>query len=149
MKAKTDSSTYHILAPFRSTNRDSFERHLFSRFPCSEDAVEYADRMIDRQINKANGLLAFNAILFTALTLKPNSAQPTLTTIGSVAALIATIPLLLLLIVKFGSINEYKCPQDDFKASCRTFYIRTYAIAISVLCSLVATLVSLWLLLHC
>lgn len=141
---------FRFLAPLRASDRRSFETNLSTRFSTcgvlTEGAVEYVDRVIDRQINKANGLLAFDGLLFTALSVvSPGTGStPISIKIGSGLALVAALPLILLLVVSFGKIDDYTTPSADFTKKCQTIYWRTYAICFSVLFSIAAALTSLW-----
>lgn len=57
-----------FFAPLKKEDRQKFELYLLNRLSSgvfthnTEAAVTYIDRVLDRQINKANGLLAFNVI---------------------------------------------------------------------------------------
>jgi hypothetical protein len=48
---------------------------MFDRYPNDRksDAVAYTDRVVDRQINKARGILPFNSILIAILALENRS----------------------------------------------------------------------------
>lgn len=140
------NNLFRLLPPFKDAKRSEFQRALLARFPDCEGAVEYVDRVLDRQINKANGLLAFDGLLFTALSVVSASVNPIPISIriGCALALIAALPLILLLVVDFGKISDYVKPCTDFTAKCLTIYYRTYAIILSVLLSVAAAGVSLW-----
>jgi hypothetical protein len=147
---KAPKRRFRFFAPFRHRDREIFETKLRERFTMcgvlNEGIIEYVDRVLDRQINKANGLLAFNGLLFTALSVANSgrSATPTSVKIGSAFALFAAIILILLLVVSFGAGDDYDSTSSDFKVKCRTIYLRTNTICISVMFSITAAMFSLW-----
>ena len=136
---------YRFFSP-PAKRQEAFETHLLNRFSNREHAVDYIARILDRQISKANGLLAFDGLLFAALSIiRPESGPvPVSIRIGSAFALLASISLLLLFVVQFGGVGNYRDAEADFRAACKIIYSRTNTIALSVLCSLVASIALIW-----
>jgi hypothetical protein len=85
------------------------------------DAVAYVDRVIDRQINKARGILPFNSILIAALSLENRSGVDPATSMlleylsyPIIAGLfISSILLLELFWVHWGKEGEYKNFEEE------------------------------------
>ena len=135
--------------PPAKLQKEAFQGHLLARFDAKEGIVEYIDRVLDRQINKANGLLAFNGLLFTALSVISSAAgsTPLSIKVGGTLALAASIPLIPIFVVQFGGISAYQTPQKDFESKCKTIYRRTWGIDLSVFLSFFAAafaLLHLW-----
>ena len=68
LRSSTTRSNW-IGAPLIGMDRRMFEESLLKRFPppATEQAVGYIERVTDRQVSKARGLLIFNAVLFVIL----------------------------------------------------------------------------------
>lgn len=95
---------------------------MFSRYVTAareSDALAYTDRVVDRQINKARGILPFNSIFIAALSLENRSGVDPATlhileylAYPIIAGLfVSSILLLELFWVHWGKESEYK----DFK----------------------------------
>lgn len=96
---------------------------MFNRYAAASresDALAYADRVVDRQINKARGILPFNSILIATLSLENrNGVDPATSYILEylsypiIAGLfLSSILLLELFWVHWGKKSEY----ENFKA---------------------------------
>jgi hypothetical protein len=55
----------------RNTINDTTTNHA-ARLQSDDRLVAYADRLVDRQINKARGILPFNSIIMTVLSIERN-----------------------------------------------------------------------------
>ncbi len=124
---------------------NSFETNLATRFNESkplEGAVTYIDRVIDRQLNKARGLLSFNSILLAALNFE-HSCVPHWPEWASILALVSSVPLLLLMLVVWGQPSRFATAADDLKATVTLSCWRGYALVFSFLFSLAAVAISI------
>ena len=119
----------------------------------SEKASEYLYRVLDRQINKARGLLTYNGLLLASFNFvtrtqaNPPPSKPVLVVAGAggALALLSCLPLLVLMVVKWGDPAWYKDAESDCKATLQTVWQRTGWVRLSLGLSLVATLAALWL----
>lgn len=133
------------------SDRWAIETSIRKRFPsgegAAEDAVEYIYRIMDRQINKAIGLLAFNALLFAALTLVDArkafdgvswwSKAPVT---GATLALLSCLPILVILWLKWGSPRDLGSADAELQAAMKVIWLRTYCLSTSLYLSSAATL---------
>src|SRR5260221_8423651 len=135
-------------------DRWAIETSIRKRFPggegTSEDAVEYIYRIMDRQINKAIGLLAFNALLFAALTLvdarkafEGLSWWSKAPVTGAALALLSCLPILVILWLKWGSPRDLGSPDAELQAAMKVIWLRTHCLSASLYLSSVATLTAL------
>jgi hypothetical protein len=103
---------------------DILKAALLKRFGTTtageEKAFEYLDKVLDRQINKANGLLALNSILFTAFTLSNISGWAVIP--GSWSTLGSSAMLLNLLWFRTGNAHRYEKPSDEIDDICSTIF---------------------------
>lgn len=137
-------------APFTPLARRKYEEALLERFKTDpEGAASFQMRLIERQINKARGLLAFDALLFNALTNIYNHSQsPSLLEVarrGCLAALLSCVPLLLLLFVSWPPPGACGDPQTEFRAACKVSYDRSYLLTLSLVLSIATLGLTVWL----
>jgi hypothetical protein len=116
----------------------------------SEAAVEYIYRIMDRQINKAIGLLAFDALLCAALTLVDAQkvfAEGTLWSkapvAGAALALGSCLPLLVILWLKWGAPSELQNAEKELAAAMKVIWTRTHCLSLALYFSFGATLVAI------
>ena len=158
-----------------SADRDSIEASIRRRFPgigdpegnaeppkrgarhagvpapeVAEAAIEYVYRIMDRQINKAIGLLAFDALLFAALTLvdaQKAFAEGTLWSrlpvAGGALALASYLPLLVILWLMWGAPRELESAEKELVAAMKVIWTRTYCLSVALYFSFGATLIAI------
>jgi hypothetical protein len=147
---KSPRKRFRFFGPIRRRDQQRFEEAFKKRFTMcgvlNQEIVAYVDRVLDRQINKTNGLLAFDGLLFAALSLQKSESGslPISIKIGVTSALLAALLLIFLLVVSFGAVDDYDSTASDFEAKCRTIYWRTYLLCVSVISSLTAAICALW-----
>lgn len=140
-----------LLARFREVRKVARDnsQELIDIGVISEKAPEYVYRALDRQINKARGLLTYNALLFASFNLVTRSSTDKSTLIlasaGGMLALLSCLPLLLLMVVDWGKPDKYKDAESDFKSALQTVSRRTRSVKLSLLLSSIATLAALTL----
>ena len=156
--AKHGERQFYLLgAPFREKNRQAYEDKFRERFSVpagpagatkvSEEAIEYIYRIMDRQINKGIGLLAYNALLFAALTLVGDRGireasglfWSKLPVDGGTLALLSCVPLLVLLWVKWPSAAVFADAGREFTGALKVLWWRTHCLTISLYLSFLAT----------
>ena len=120
-----------------------FAKAVKARFSSApETAVTYLDRIIDRQLNKARGLLSFNSILIAALNIERSAghttAHPCPTDIASIAALVSCMPLLVMMYVVWGPLTTYEDPGAEIDRAVKLCCKRAYMLTASLLASGVA-----------
>jgi len=128
-------------------NFDEFKTTLQARFKADpEEAVKYLIGTLDRQINKAGGLLSFNALLFAAFTLvTERTARPSLPIeIGRITTLLVPVPTLLLLWVRWGTAAEHESAATDVASLVSTLRWRTWLVKFAVIGSIVNAGLALW-----
>jgi hypothetical protein len=143
---------YILGAPWSTQYIREYEIAAQTRFtragtPDWEKACDYAIRIIDRQINKARGVLTYNGLLFTALTfagsrLAQESKSTTLPLLGASLALLACIPLLSLMVVRWASVDEFANAQADFQRMSRQARHRTYVLTMCLYVSVFTTVLA-------
>jgi hypothetical protein len=115
----------------------------------SEKAVDYVYRAIDRQINKARGVLAYNGLLFASFNLASrNTSDKFVTTVanlGAVAALLSCFVLLYLMIFELGDAHNYASTENDFNATFDSMWRRKTILEYSLGLSFVATFAAILL----
>jgi hypothetical protein len=84
---------------------------LLKRYGNWRDIAVHLRGIVDRQFEKANGLLAFNAILIAILTLR--GSWTTLTTIALVLQLLSSVFLLFTIYSFWGRPSRYQSDQTD------------------------------------
>ena len=131
---------YKLGAPIFKEDKERFESAIWKREDTPKDAFEYVDKVIDRQINKAVGLLTANAVLFTCFTL--NSGDR-LTKPASILTLISSLLLLYLLYVVWSESDSYENYEADFKRACQILYKRSYVLSFSIMTSIFSLLLAL------
>lgn len=131
--------SYYLLgAPIGRQDQQAFEQALQARFGNESNAFEYMERVLDRQISKASGLLSYNSILVAALSF--GGFPHWLGKISAAIALFSCLPLLLMLYVSWHEAEVYQQAKSDFQSSCVTCYWRSYLLTISLLLSTIATI---------
>jgi hypothetical protein len=145
-------------APLGKTQRKAFKDAVVQRFTTTvggaatadyESAASYATEILDRQINKANGLLTYNGLLLTAFTvLWTQAASQRAALLGSLCALAASAPLVGLFHVSWGKPGDFSSHQNEFETVWLTVFRRTYWITTSVWLSLLATAFAVWVVLR-
>lgn len=113
----------------------------------SEKACDYIYRAVDRQINKARGVLAYNGLLFASFSLAARSSTPStastiillLASVGAIVALSSCFPLLKILIFNWGAPTDYATAENDVTAVLGTLLERTQRINASLRLSRLAT----------
>jgi hypothetical protein len=114
-----------------------------------EKAVDYVYRAIDRQINKARGVLAYNGLLFASFNLASrNTSDKFVTTVanlGAVAALLSCFVLLYLMIFELGDAHNYASTENDFNATFDSMWRRKTILEYSLGLSFVATFAAILL----
>lgn len=134
-------------APWTYQDQRAFEEQILSRCQNNpEGAVAYIDRVIDRQLNKAGGLLTFNSVLIAALNLLGDGAF--LTNVGSLTAIVSCLPLLFMMYVIWAPAGQYATAEKDFRRGCKLSYYRARLLSLSLAASLVATTIALIIVWH-
>ena len=126
---------------------EDFKRRLLTRFKNDpEEAVKYLIATLDRQINKAGGLLSFNALLFAAFNLvTERTSHPSIPVeIGRITTLVVPIPILLLLWVRWGAAVEHTTADGDIASLVSTLRWRTWCVKFAVLGSIANAGLALW-----
>jgi hypothetical protein len=157
---------YVLGAPFSDKNKAPYLTNLKARFTVSgssspvddqrranEQKTDYVYKILDRQINKARGLLTYNALLFTALSLvsrgpastpDPKICGVSAVFLGRVLALGACTVLLWLLKMSWGKADNYASADADFNGTLETVWMRTYWVTVSLYVSMLATALTIW-----
>ena len=153
---------FFLGAPLRKEHYETYETILIGRFSdggdpkrLTEKGVDYIHRALDRQINKARGLLTYNALLVAAINTvviarTPRGAIPVFTVwsnLGRILALASCIPLLVLFYMNWGAVNDFSTADADFKGTYKTLRQRTYFLTLSIYATLFSTLIALRLVL--
>jgi len=112
----------------------------------SEKACDYIYRAVDRQINKARGVLAYNGLLFASFSLAARSSTDKiilmLASVGAIVALSSCFPLLYLMIFNIGEVDQYATARSDFEGTFSAVWRRTRSVTASLWLSLLATLIA-------
>ncbi len=134
LRSSTTRSNW-IGAPLIGMDRRTFEESLLKRFPppSTEQAVGYIERVTDRQVSKAKGLLIFNAVLFVILGFAgAKASMSSWATFGSLAVVVSSLSLLFLMYGAWGATENYADAESDFRRSCKNFYRGAYLLTISI-----------------
>ena len=125
-------------APLSAADRAEFEAAILNRFPgpAIEQAVVYADRITDRQINKARGLLSFNSVLFAVFAFHPDTFV--MRPFGTLLTLVSSLMLVLLMYVSWAPAKDFVSAETDFRNSCRVCYRRAWILTVAIVLSLVS-----------
>jgi|SRR5215472_3021711 len=126
---------------------DDLKKALDNRFKNDrEEAVKYLVSMLDRQINKAGGLLSFNALLFAAFNLvTERTSHPSIPVeLGRITTLLVPVPTLLLLWVRWGEASQHETADGDIKSLISTLRWRTWCVQFAVLGSIANAAFALW-----
>jgi hypothetical protein len=149
MATKKKESRHLLGAPWNRFDRDDFEASIIERHAWDEKggmdrAVDYAYKLVDRQINKARGLLTYNALLFAAFrAIRPATGPVSRAiTFGALSALISCFPLLLMMYVAWGTRSNWKTSKNDFNAVCSVIYRRSYLLTTALVISGIATAIA-------
>jgi hypothetical protein len=114
--------------------------------------ISYAERIIDRQINKARGILPFNSIVIAAFGFERGQIDKSLTVLNNVdvrfmlvlaMALLAVSSLLclVLMLVRFGPPASYAVFATEIQSTIHLVRQRSVVLEVAVICSIVALVV--------
>jgi hypothetical protein len=113
----------------------------------SEKACDYIYRAVDRQINKARGVLAYNGLLFASFSFATRSSTDKailwVANLGAITALASCLILLSLMLFVFNNPAEYENAASDFRSAFNAVWKRTTKLDVSIAVSLAATLAAL------
>ena len=138
--------SYWMGSPWWASDREAFKSAILSRYKGdAELAFGYVNHVIDRQISKASGLLAFNSIVFAGLQVANTSTFAA--KLSAVLSLLAALLLLLLMHVKWGSPPSFQTAEDDLNYSLHMCFNRAMAISWSLALSVGATAAAIWVVL--
>lgn len=144
--AQHSPKSYWMGTPWWASDREAFKSAILGRYKGdAELAFAYVNKVIDRQISKAGGLLAFNSIVFAGLQIAGVSSGPA--KLSAVLSLLAALMLLLLMRVKWGSPASFQTADDDLSYSLNMCFNRAMAISWSLLLSVGATAAAIWVVL--
>jgi hypothetical protein len=134
--------------PVRKADWKLYREAIKERFTDPEKGVEYVYRILDRQINKARGLLTYNALLFATFRLFASDTNPSAISsswikCGAGAALFSCCVLLTLLWVWWGSSDDYRTAANDLIAALDRTMRRTQLISLALALSAISTLIAL------
>lgn len=141
-------------APWRSKHIEPYVKALETRFGTGMGrGVDYLHRILDRQINKARGLLTYNALLFASMNAmiiagSPRGTVPVVTPLGRLGlflALTSCIPLLFIFYLSWGTASALESDASDFSVTLLTLRRRTYLLTLSIYATLIATVIALYL----
>jgi len=135
MLRSTTTRSSWLGAPVVGMDRRAFEALMLKRFPppATEQAVGYIERVTDRQVSKAKGLLVFDAVLFVILGVAgPNTSMSSWAIFGSLALFVSSLSLLLLMYASWGATENYADAESDFRRSCANFYRGAYLLTIGI-----------------
>jgi hypothetical protein len=147
-----DARLFPLGAPWRSKYSTAYEEALNTRFSNQKSrGVDYLHRTLDRQINKARGLLTYNALLLTSINTmviahSPRGTVPMFTPfsrIGLILALVSCLPLLLIFYVSWGTAGDLGSDEGDFSNTLLVLRRRTYLLTLSLYATLAATIIAL------
>ncbi|OYT99284.1 MAG: hypothetical protein CFE40_05300 [Burkholderiales bacterium PBB1] len=134
-------------SPWWASDRQAFKTAILGRFSGNAElAFDYVNRVIDRQISKASGLLAFNSIVFAGLQIANVSTFAA--KLSAVLSLLAALFLLLLMHVKWGSPDTFQTAEDDLNYSLNVCFNRAMVISWSLALSIGATAAAIWVVLN-
>jgi hypothetical protein len=114
--------------------------------------ISYAERIIDRQINKARGILPFNSIVIAAFGFERGEIAEGLTVLNNVdvrfmlilaMALLALSSLLCLglMLVRFGPLASYAVFSTEIHSTIHVVWQRSVVLEVAVICSIVALVI--------
>lgn len=124
MKNNSEKRFFPLGAPIREKYRQPYREHFWNRYTDKELAIDFIYRVLDRQINKALGLLTYNALLFGALSFRVNQSRTAYS--GRIIALGSCFPLLALIWVNWGSAKRFADAYSHFTSTFTTVVWRTY-----------------------
>jgi hypothetical protein len=134
-------------SPWWASDRQAFKTAILGRFGGNAElAFGYVNQVIDRQISKASGLLAFNSIVFAGLQIANVSTFAA--KLSAVLSLLAALFLLLLMHVKWGSPDTFQTAEDDLNYSLNVCFNRAMVISWSLALSIGATAAAIWVVLN-
>lgn len=106
-KLREAKSSFWLGAPTHRGDVEIFALVLQHRFENAKDTgVGYIDRVVDRQLNKARGLLTYNSLMLATSNLI--GLEATFKVPVSVLALISCLFLMKMMYVEWGSIQTYE-----------------------------------------
>jgi hypothetical protein len=142
--------------PTKRETVNLFRNHIWKRYTDKEypesagvdvqnidRASAYMERVIDRLLNKARGILPFNSILLVIVIAIMNSGleKPDWLINTTLAILLgSSIMALLTFLVHWGDVNHYGKIENEFDTTTRIIWIRSFMLQISVILSLVGVL---------
>ena len=128
MMQKTSNRSHWLGAPIIDMDRAAFERTVLKRFDLgTERALNYVEKIAERQLGKARTLLPYNAILFALLALTDAKAQmPKLALLGGLLALAACLLTLAIMHKAWGTTADHADALMDFRRCCADCYRRAY-----------------------
>lgn len=139
--------TYWMGSPWWASDRQAFKDAILKRYGGqAEPAFAYVNQVIDRQISKASGLLAFNSIVFAGLQVANVSTFAA--KLSAVLSLLAALLLLLLMHVKWGSPDTFHTAENDLNYSLNVCFNRATVISWSLALSVGATAAAIWVVLN-
>lgn len=113
-------------APLGAGERRLFEDALLSRFGGdAEKAQAYMDKVLDRQINKARGLLSATSIL-AGIAIYVGSTFATLMAFASILCMLD------ILFVRWSATPSYATAHEDFLRTCRLCYSRSILVTLAI-----------------
>lgn len=145
--------------PINKAYVDIFRNHIWYRYtgkeyPCDEDvniqnldrASAYMERVIDRIINKARGILPFNSILLVIVGMERAEQKNPLVIAVTLASLaFSSLILLTLFWVHWGKVDHYQKASDEFNATARIIWFRSYVLQIAIVASFIGVFGVIWL----
>lgn len=156
------SKGYFLGAPTKDC-LPSYETELVKRFGCEceidgtvkscssatkkayEMAFSYLDRIVDRQISKASGLLTFNSVLLVVLYSqgKPFEGATLLRLLLTTMLLLSCMLLLDMMLVVWSTSEVFGSASKDFEGSLQVCCTRTRYLSLSTVLALGAILLML------
>ncbi|MBY0468769.1 MAG: hypothetical protein K2Q07_07315 [Burkholderiaceae bacterium] len=141
--SKPSPKSYWMGSPWWASDREAFKAAILGRYQGNAElAFAYVNQVIDRQISKASGLLAFNSIVFAGLQVANTSTFAA--KLSAVLSLLAALLLLLLMHVKWGSPESFQTAENDLNYSLNVCFNRALAISWSLALSVGATATAIW-----
>ncbi|UMY18500.1 hypothetical protein MMB17_03945 [Methylobacterium organophilum] len=130
-------------AEVRIFRENMWKRYTGKSFPDEGDGTQagaallYLDRIVDRLINKARGILPFNSILIVIANLeRALDAHKELINASLVSLVVSTVLLINLFWVHWGDVDHYASAAREFGATVRIIWVRSMIMQISIFLSL-------------
>ena len=131
-------------APWKAEDKKAFEDTILNRFNDFglEKAVEFMDRVIERQLIKSSGLLTFNSILIGVVHYI--SSSPNIwANIATYLSMVSCLPLLSMMYVKWGPATAFTNAEIDVRRACKICFHRAHLLTISLGLSVAAVIISI------